>query len=302
MSDNSQSIQNTETIPQLFKMMQNSAFMGFFYQYIIKIIGDKMSNVEFFKNKSNIKYITIAVFLMFATSLVGMLSYFLFYVLFFFSSLKCILWLFEAYIPDTNSDESTLDVTEHYVSESSPVDVLEYYIVPIFIVLVLYPLAYIPIPFVPFMVYGTSVLLSLACMANKSYRQRFCIFIRDLFTNKNNRDENGKYIPGHEGEFHKFLQTICYSIECINTSTFNITHNPRSVYNSLDNANNISQAFSAITSGVNMLSQTVDRSVNRSNGRSIYKKSDHPINALIDNDVNSSATTSIFDDEFDEDL
>ena len=54
---------------------------------------------NYLKDKKNIKYFTIAICLLFATSLIGILSYFLFYIMFAFSSLKCILWLFESYEP-----------------------------------------------------------------------------------------------------------------------------------------------------------------------------------------------------------
>lgn len=274
--------QNNNNIQtSLLKLMQESAMLKFFYQYFVSRVIEGLDKNTLFKN--NIKLLTIGIFLIFATSMLGMLSYFMFYVLFFFSSLKCVLWLFEAYTPDKNSNEAVSDVTNKYVSEFSPTDILEYYIVPIFIVLIIFPLSYIPLPFLSFFANTLSVLISIACLTNKSYRQRFCLFARDLFTDKTKRDANGRLVPGSEGEVHKLLQTLCYTIECINMSTFNITHNPRSVYNNLNNADNIVQAFGIMTNSSN------------SNSNSNMRR----INHNTENDIDTSSGLS---DEFDEEL
>lgn len=191
---------------------------------------------NYLKDKKNIKYFTIAICLLFATSLIGILSYFLFYIMFAFSSLKCILWLFESYEPS----KQQIKKDTKYISEQSPANILEYYVVPIFIILVMYPISYLPLPFVPLIVYTISIVLCVLCMTNNLYRQRFCVFVRDVFTN---RDENGKYIPGSEGGIHKLLQTICHMIECININTFNLTYNTKLMYNKLNDATSISQAL-----------------------------------------------------------
>lgn len=192
---------------------------------------------NYVKDKNNIKYFAIGLCLLFATSLIGILSYFLFYVMFLFSSLKCILWLFENYEPD--KQRINRNATK-YISEQSPANILEYYVVPIFIILVMYPISYMPIPFVPLLVYVSSIILCVLCMTNNLYRQRFCVFVRDIFTN---RDENGKYIIGSEGIVHKFLQTICHMIECMNINTFNLTYNTKLIYNKLNDATSITQAL-----------------------------------------------------------
>lgn len=253
---------NTE-LPHLFKLMKGSIILNLVYEYLIKILSGKAGEIDFFKDKNNIKFLTIGICLFMASSLIGLMSYFLFYVMFFFSSLKCILWLFEHYNPDTTSDENVDKISKHYVTEKSPIDVLEYYIVPIFIVLVMHPLAYVPIPFASLFVHGSSVMLGLATMTNKGYRQKFCVFIRDLFTNRDSRDANGNYIPGHEGEMHKLLQTLCYSIECINLSTFHITHNPRATYDKLNNSKGLTHGLQIMTSGIDMNQRTQTKNVDK---------------------------------------
>ena len=79
---------NQNTLPVIFEMMQNSKIMSLIYEYIIKNILAQTSDADFLKNKDNIRYVTLGICLLFATSLIGMLSYFLFYVMFFFSSIK----------------------------------------------------------------------------------------------------------------------------------------------------------------------------------------------------------------------
>ena len=256
--DKENDVLNVNDIPQFFKLMKGSMLLNVFYEYYIKIVSGKVNEIDFLKEKNNGKYITIGICLLMASSLIGLMSYFLFYVMFFFSSLKCILWLFEHYNPELSSDEDIELITKHYVTEKSPVDVLEYYIVPIFIVLVMHPLAYIPIPFASIIVYSSSVMLGLATMTNKAYRQKFCIFIRDFFTNKESRNEKGEYVSGHECEVHKLLQTLCYSIECINLSTLHITHNPRATFDKLKLSRDIVHGMQIITSDL-LISKTLSK-------------------------------------------
>lgn len=252
-------------LPQIIKLMRGSFVMNAFYENFLKIVTGKISAMDIFKNKNNVKYLVIAICLLFASTLIGMVSYFLFYVMFFFSAIKCMLWLFEQYKPTTsdnlngslseslNNDVKVaqcVDSHKSYITEKSPIDVLEYYVVPIFIVLFMYPIAHIPIPFLSLVVYSISVVIATACMTNKLYRQRFCMSIKKLFTNKESYDENGNYVSGHEGEFHRFLQTMCYTIECINLSTFNITHNPRTIYNMLNDSESFVQGMRIIAGGI----------------------------------------------------
>lgn len=250
-------------MPVLLQMIQNSTIMNFVYENVIKNISNKAVELELLKNKNNIKYVTIGICLFFATMLISMLSYFLFYIMFFISSLKCILWLFEVYNPDMNntsfdSDSFNEQELTHYVSNVTQQNVLEYYVVPIFIVLIMYPLTYIPISGLSFIINGLSVATCVACLTKQSYRQNCCLYIRDTFTNKENRDEDGNYVPGHEGEFHKLLQTISYSIDCTIMSTYNLTHNPRLMLNQISTTDNITQALSVITSGLSNLTHDVE--------------------------------------------
>lgn len=246
-----------EAIPFLFKLMQNSSVLKLFYEYVIINVSTKVSNVDFLKNKNNIKYIVLAICLIFSTLLISMLSYFLFYIMFFFSSLKCILWLFEVYNPDTtnnSSSSSTLSVNpDHYEFNATSQDVLEYYVILIFILLIMHPVTYLPIPFLSLLAYVSSVTICSACLTERTYRQRCCLYIRDSFTSKESRDDDGTYIPGNEGEFHKLLQAICHSLDCVNMTIYNITHNPRIMLNQLNNSENVTQALCLISSGVDTI-------------------------------------------------
>ena len=215
-------------LPQIIKLMKDSIILNIIYRYYLKIVSGKAGEIDFFKNKTNIKYITFGICILLASSFIGFVSYFLFYIMFFFSSLKCVLWMLEHYVPEKtikNIDNKT------YVSDESPINVIELYFIPIFIFLIMHPVAYIPIPFLSFIVYSSSVILGLATMTNKTYRQKFCVFIRDLFISTGSRDSEGKYIPGNEGELHKLLQTICCSIESIFINTFHIADNLKNTLN-----------------------------------------------------------------------
>jgi hypothetical protein len=273
-------------------MMQSSQLMSFIYEYIIKNISSNVSDVEFLKNKNNVKYVTLCICLLFASSLIGMLSYFLFYVMFFFSSLKCILWLFESYNPKSinvfPSIKNKQDKLTHYMSNSSSSDVLEYYVVPTFIYLTMYPMALIPVPGLTFIIYGLSVILSLGCITVNSYRQKYCLFIRDTFTDKLCRDNDGNYIPGNEGEFHKFLQTLCYSIDCIFITTYNLTHKPLVMINQLAASENITQAIGVITSNIEKIIHNIDTNNIQSNQKINMKKNKH-------NNIKKRVTENIID-------
>ena len=289
-NDNNITITESE-LPQLFKLMKGSMILNLAYEHLIKLVSGKAGELDFFKDKKNIKYITVGISLFMASSLIGLMSYFLFYVMFFFSSLKCILWLFEHYNPDTSSDENNVDISKHYITEKSPIDVLEYYVVPIFIVLVMHPMAYIPIPFISLIVYGASVMLGLATMTNKGYRQKFCIFIRDLFTNRDSRTSNGDYVPGHEGEVHKLLQTLCYSIECINLSTFHITHSPRVTYDRLNGSRDLTHGLQIVTNGIDINPKNSEQTDTPK--KSIYLKQ-------VDEETKQFTSSDSDDDELDE--
>lgn len=271
----------------IMNFVKGSRILEFLYENVIKNITKNIPENKFLSDKNNTKYIVSGIAVLCATSLMAIMSYFLFYAMFFFSSLKCILWLFEQYDPEQGTNE---EVEDKYVSETSPSDVLEYYIVPIFIVIVMYPLAYIPIPFVSTFIYGGSIMLALASTSSKMYRQKICVFIRDLFVTR----QNGKFISGTEGEVHKMLQTLCYTLECINFSAFNITHKPRAVYDKLDKTETIFDGLKLIADlqldsiGEKIKSQYVKESENKQ----IKMSSKFDIN-----DINDTDNT---DDELDE--
>jgi len=307
---------STVDSPQLFTLMKDSNILNMIHEYLIKSISNKLE-LDFLKDKKNIKYFTMGICLFIASSLIGLMIYFLFYMMFFFSSLKCILWLFEHYNP-TMSNEN--------VKYSD--NVLEYYIVSIFITSIVYPLVLIPIPMASTIVYFISMLLGLVTMTNKLYRQKFCLFIRDLFTTSKCRNINGNYVPGHEGEIHKLLQILCHSIEYINLSIFNIIHNPKTMYDKLtnyqsteikirsnddtdtndnindsttvsdDNSANVSKINQKKKQNINKFKKSVQNSHNTHNTHNTHNA--HVVNKNKQTNSSINTSTNFIEDELDE--
>lgn len=265
----------------LMNLVQKSKILNFVHENINKRITVFFSGTGILENKSNVRFISILMGVLLALIMFSLLSYYLFYVLFFFSTLKCILWLFECYNPERDSVDKQDD--GQYVGEESASDILEYYIVLIFM-LVMYPLTYIPIPILPQIVYAISIMLGIASLSNKLYRRKICLFLRDMFVNKECW-KDGMYIKGHEGEMHKFLQTLCYAIECINLSSYNITHNPRSVYAKIE--------------GPTTLRNWVDTVLQNPCKKITENKKEH--DAILSDNEDELDGDELDEDEFDED-
>lgn len=237
---------NLEDMPQYVKLLKSSVVLNVCYEYGLKLLMNKLNETELMKQPKNVKYLCLGLGLLFASSLMALIHNYLFYFMTFYGSLKCVLWLFEQYNPKNTTDEV---VNDKYVTENSASDLIELMIVPIFISFVLTPLSYLPLPFVYFLSKVVGTLLGLGSLVNKSYRQQFCVFIRDVFTDKNSR-VNGTYISGNESEVHKFLQVLCYTIESVNLSAFNITHSPRKVMTELDEVNTLGKGLGVLTKGL----------------------------------------------------
>lgn len=250
-------IDNIDPLPILFQTMQNSLIMDSIYEYVIKVLIDKVLRLDFLKDKKKIKYVTISIFLLCAISVISILSYFLFYIMFFISALKSMLWLFEIYTPDISSNDD-IDC----ISDISSHNVLEYYVIPIFLYLIMYPLGFLPIPGLSTILHGISSIICITCLTHKLYRQKCCLFIRNLFTNKESRDSDEKYVPGYEGEIHTILQIQCHVIDSVNICIYNLIHNPKIIFSKLNTSKNISNTFCSITSylGNNYPKNRINRS------------------------------------------
>jgi hypothetical protein len=195
-----------------------------------------MSEHPFLQNDSNRGWLLIggAVFGVFF--LISMLWQFIFSFMLSYASVKVVLWFLEHYEPDEISDET---VGEFYVSEKSPVDIIEYLVVLIFVT-AMTPLAYFP--YMSIIVNGSCVSLSIATLASKEYRRKVCKFAKDLLVSSD-------YEPGKdmEGKVHKSLQTFCYTIETLNIGTFNMTRNSRSVYTDLKTSTSFTEGLRRLT-------------------------------------------------------
>jgi hypothetical protein len=279
---------------------QEPDILNSYYENYIKKVVENIETSGPLKDKNNIKYLTIVMGIFITYLILGMLWYGMLYTMFFFSSLKCMLWLFENYNPPMIGGDEALprfiellasfkkvlpcrsgkliacpqdkvlpcrsgkliacpqgkvlpcsdkpiqskgNHTDRCVTETSSSDVLEYYIVPIFIVLIMHPMSYIPIPFLPYIVHGVSIMLGITAMINKVYRQKICIFIRDLFVDKNSKKK---------GVMHRFLKMLCCTLESMSLVAFNMTHNFCSIYSRLGNVTNIVESMKILTMEAHM--------------------------------------------------
>lgn len=210
------------------KLIEGSYILQKIRPYITKLTGNKIQNI---------KYGSLFFMTFIATSLLGTMVFFLFHFLVFYSSLRCILWLFECYDPINTTNEKN---ATHYVIETSAQDIIEYCIIPIFLRFVLIPLSYLPIPFITPIIYFVSIMISLLTITNKKYRQKLCMTIKYIFVNKN-------YVYGKEREIHKLIQVLVYSFDCVNSYLVNIINNPKTLINKLNDVKTFNDAFRILT-------------------------------------------------------
>ena len=184
------------------------------------IISKYISSNGIFDNKNNMKYVFFCISAIFAYVLASAL----YYLIFAYACLKCMIWLLDEYTP-----EKTMTPAD---------EVLEYMVVPITIVLVTYPLQFTPVSLFSPIVNVLSIMTGLTCTTNRVYRQKLCIFLRDLFTSRHKNSE-GVTIKGTDGGFYNFLQVTLHCIESICIGTINITYNPRYMVNKICSAKDL---------------------------------------------------------------
>jgi hypothetical protein len=201
---------STKSTMKIVDMIQESKYMKIFYEKFLKPFSNHVSSYRLFDNKDHVKYILRGLSAIIAIVSISTLSYFMISLMFAYAYLKCIVWLIDEYTPEKKLSKSD--------------EVLEYMVVPITIFLISYPLQIIYVPFFGMIIREMTMMLGLTCITNHNYRQRFCIFIRDRLTSRQN-NTSGVFVK-ECGELYKFLQTIIHCIDCVCTSTFNITHNP----------------------------------------------------------------------------
>jgi hypothetical protein len=147
----------------------------------------------------------------------------------FYSSLRCILWLFECYDTKNKCSEDT-----------SAHDIIEYFIVPVFLKYLIMPLKYLPIPFIHIIIYYLCTMIGIFTTIDSHYRKKLCLTIKYMFVNVN-------YNKGSEQIFHKSIQMIVYIFNCINSYILNIINNPTYILNKLNDVNTISDALKIAT-------------------------------------------------------
>ena len=206
---------------QIIKLMKQSFILNLIYEYMIKIILNKTNNMTIIKK--NIKIVMFVLCLFMLSGFIGFMNYYLTSLLFAYASLKCILWLFDTYNDKIQS------------AEDSAVTILEYFIVPIITSLISFILLFNPFSILTLIVNIFNIFFGIVFITHKGYRQRLCIFIKNLVINKKTN------LP--EGELYKFLQTLCILIENFNRIMFNCLHNVNSTYIKLGFSTDIIQSI-----------------------------------------------------------
>lgn len=267
--------------PKLINMIQESSYMNMIYENVAHRLRGQTNRVGFLNKKENIKYETIGISVLFAILLISTLSFFMFSMMFTLACLKCMLWLLEEYNPEKKESKQSEEA-------------LEYMIIPIFVVLLSYPFHFAPMPMLSLGVHVLSVMLGLACITDREYRRKFCVFVRNLLISKHSKDKNGAFIKGSEGEFHRLLQILMHLIECICVSTFNLTHNPGYMIEKINDAIDLTDAMMSLTTQVTqneIMQRELKRSRQVNNTDILHKKEE-------DSDINSTSS-DIMSDEFD---
>lgn len=219
-------------------LIEESYILNKIKPYILKISETKIQNI---------KYVSLFIMSLIATSLLGTMVFFLFNFLTFYSSLRCILWLFECYtpvvIPINMQVNKIFDISnKRYIVETSAQDIIEYCIVPIFLRFIIIPLTYIPLPLIEPIIYFLCIMISLITITNKHYRQKLCTVIKYMFV-----DKNYVYGKDKERELHKLIQIFVYSLDRINSYLVNMINNPRLMINKLNDVKSIDNAFHILT-------------------------------------------------------
>lgn len=267
------------------KLIEGSYILQKVKLFISKLEGNKIENV---------KYASLIIMSLVATSLLGTMVFFLFNFLAFYSSLRCVLWLFECYNPENTSNK------KHYIIETSAQDIIEYCIVPIFLRTILIPLSYLPIPFITPIIYFLCFMMSLITITDKNYRQKLCITVKYMFVDKN-------YVYGKEKELHKLLQILVYSFDCVTLYIVNIINNPKILFNKLDNAKTFDNAFHILTSrhlmtkntiNINELNELSDGQLDEISDRQLDKISDGQLDKISDRQLDDLSDGQL-DDEYD---
>jgi hypothetical protein len=209
----------------------------------VEVFTDEVSQHPLLQNDKNRGWFLIGGAFIGTFFLISMLWQFIFNFMLSYASIKVFLWFLEHYTDSSNNTDSNTESNEiigdHYVSEESPVDVIEYVVVLLFVA-ALTPIAYFP--YMSLLTNGSCVMLSVTTLASKDYRRKVCRFVKDLLVSPD-------YVSGKkmEGRVHSALQTFCFTVETLNISTFNMTHNSRSIVSDLNKSESFAAGFKRLT-------------------------------------------------------
>lgn len=204
-------------------LIKQSSILNFIHQYIVKKLANKIISLEFVKNL-NSKLFIIPLCLIVLSSLIGYMTYYMMYMLYFFSSIKCLLWIASSYQPDDNTISTTI----------------EYYTIPIILSL-MYPFTLLP--FIGGLVNLCIIGLGIFTITHNQYRKKICIMLKDIISNK-------------KSEIYKFLLVIDYLLDMVFRIGYNIIYNFSSTYSQLDFSNN----SRTVLEGLEILTREVEQS------------------------------------------
>jgi hypothetical protein len=224
-------------------------------------VAGKVSEIEFLHKDNNRGLFLVAGSVLCCFFMMSILWQFIFTFSLLYCSAKVMLWFLEHYKPDDSDDI----ITDKYVSETSPVDIMEY-LVSLMIVTGFSFVSYVP--GLNFIVNVLCVLISITSISSKDFRRQLCTLFRntlvsqDYDTNSLKEKEMGK-----EGLFHSTLQKFCFAVETLNIGTYNLTKNSRSVYSELRSSASYSDGLKTIFRKVSISDKDQDQKSDQKSDR-----------------------------------
>lgn len=203
---------------------------------VLNSVAGKVSEIDFLHKDNNRGLFLVIGSVLCGFFVMSILWQFIFTFSLFYCCAKVMLWFLEHYKPDDSDDI----VTDEYVSETSPVDIMEY-LVSLMIVTGFSYLSYVP--GLNFIVNVLCVLISITSIASKDFRRKLCTLFRNTVVSQDYEINSAK---GKEGFIHSTLQKFCFAVETLNIGTYNLTKNSRTVYSELRSSTSYSDGVKTI--------------------------------------------------------
>ena len=254
--------QNTfkKYIDKFKELIQKVANINKFREMIAQTI-EKVSKSRFLQfsydgNKNKLKIIIICLCFLIGMTFIGLLSSFLPYIMFFVSSLKCILWISENYESyHLTTDIPTVD-KKSFSNGIGLIDIVEYYVAAMVSYILSCVVTIISYFFFPFISQILIIVFGITILAEKSYRQKCCSLVQKLLGYRQ-KGADGNYIHTYSS-IYNLLKKIDLAIESSYLIVYRIVQNPKNIYNNLNNADNIMSGVQIIINGNKCLSDDLN--------------------------------------------